>query len=150
MDHDYGQCGHSSLNGKRFSNALQTFRRELGRANLNRSFVIVIVIVIVSCRASDWKGKSDREALQNELPFEDVEEIRIPHGNPDEILLAPIFNTEKKQTSTEDAPKATPSEFLLVQLAPLSSEQKLLMSTRASSCVLPPSPCPCRQLCGFP
>ncbi len=94
------------LNGKRFSNALQTFRRELGRADLNRSFVIVI------CRASDWKGKSDREAQQNELPFEDVEEIRIPHGDRDEILLAPIFNTKKKQTSTsEDAPKATPSEL---------------------------------------
>lgn len=114
------------LNGKRFSNALQTFRRELGRANLNRSFVIV------SCRASDWKGKSDREALQNELPFEDVEEIRIPHGDPDEILLAPIFNTEKKQTSTSgDAPKTTPSELLVVQLAPLSSEQKLLMAAAA-------------------
>jgi len=114
------------LNGKRFSNALQTFRRELGRANLNRSFVIV------SCRASDWKGKSDREALQNELPFDDVEEISFPQGDPDEILLAPIFNTEKKQTSkSREEPKIRPSELQVVQLAPLSSEQKLQMAVAA-------------------
>lgn len=114
------------LNGKRFSNALQTFRRELGLANLNRSFVIV------SCRASDWRGKSDREALQNELPFEDLVGPTLPQGDPDEILLAPIFNTEKKRTSTSrEEPKVRPSDLLVVQLAPLSDEQKSQMASAA-------------------
>jgi len=116
------------LNGKRFSNALQAFCRELGCANLNRSFVIV------SCRASDWKGKSDRETLQNELPFEEVADVPAPIGDPDEMLLSPIFNTEKKQPQTSEAQKrlkTRSNELLVVQLAPLSYEQKLQMAIAA-------------------
>lgn len=114
------------LNGKRFSSALQTFRRELGRANLNRSFVIV------SCRASDWKGKSDREELQNGLPFEEAEQPDPGSTNPDEALLAPIFNEKSdRKSNSREGPKFKPSDLLVVQLAPLSHEQQGRMAAAA-------------------
>jgi len=114
------------LNGKRFSNALQAFRRELGRANLNRSFVIV------TCRASDWKGKSDRDELRNGLPFEEAAQTGSEPVHPDEVLLAPIFNekNDRKSRSREE-PKFRPSDLLVVQLAPLNPEQQGRMAAAA-------------------
>ncbi|MEX3904253.1 hypothetical protein [Paraburkholderia sp. BR14312] len=115
------------LNGKRFSSALETFRKELGRDNLNRAFVVV------SCRASDWRGKSDRDALQTELPFEDVEHATAPMADAEEVLLSPLFNAEKHQSrnSRQKEPRVKPRELSVVQLAPLSGDQMAQMADAA-------------------
>jgi len=70
------------INNKSFPGALRTLSNELGNDSLNRAFIIV------SCRVSDWKGKSDREAIESELPFVD----NLACHDRDEILLGPIFD----------------------------------------------------------
>lgn len=111
------------LNNKSFPTALRVFSNELGNDNLNRSFVIV------SCRVSDWKGKSDRQALETELPFVSPPEPSKPK-DPDEILLAPMFN---KATTHKSKPRVEPAlgDLLVVQLVPLMNEQKLKMAEAA-------------------
>lgn len=114
------------LNGKRFASALQVLRRDLTRANLNRAYVIV------SCRASDWRGKSDREALQAELPFESISDSTAPTGDADEFLFSPIFDRETTRPSkTVPSAELEPGELLVVQLAPMTYEQKLGMANAA-------------------
>lgn len=110
------------LNRKSFVNALRTFRAELGTANLNRSFIIV------SCRASDWKGKADVEVVQNGLPFKE-EAVEEPVLNVDEALLAPIFKSDKTLNEVDRTEQPLkPSELVVVQLLPLTTEQKKLMA----------------------
>jgi hypothetical protein len=113
------------LNNKSFQTALRVFSNELGSDNLNRSFVIV------SCRVSDWKGKSDRQALETELPFVSAAEPSIPQ-DPDEILLAPMFNRETVTTQkNKQREKCAPSDLLVVQLVPLTDGQKQKMAEAA-------------------
>jgi len=107
------------LNGTVLETALREFRRELDRTNLNRAYVII------SCRVSDWKGKADRNALQSELPFEEIRNSEPSPLDRDEILLGPIFEKNARQTTTRpDEPKHQPSKLLVVQITPLSDEQR--------------------------
>ncbi|WP_035818432.1 hypothetical protein [Janthinobacterium sp. RA13] len=111
------------INNKSFPGALRTLSNELGNDSLNRAFIIV------SCRVSDWKGKSDREAIETELPFVDN---NLACHDRDEILLGPIFDKHTIQTNTAswgEVPRS--SNLLVVQLVPLTDEQKLKMADAA-------------------
>jgi hypothetical protein len=115
------------LNGKKLSAALQGFRAAIGAGNLNRAHVII------SCRVSDWQGKSDRESLLRELPYVPTAKEAVAPIDPDEILLSPVFNSgsrEKKRGPV--APEAAWSELLVVQLAPLTRQQQQRMAEAAS------------------
>jgi hypothetical protein len=106
------------LNNKQLTTALRKFSKELQLANLGRAHILV------SCRASDWKGKADREALEEHLPYPALIP-RTTAKEPDEVLLAPIFNREQKTLRTpETSSEPRLSELLIVQLAPLTNDQK--------------------------
>ncbi|MGX9729902.1 hypothetical protein OPV09_14335 [Janthinobacterium sp. TB1-E2] len=110
------------INNKSFPSALRTLSNELGNDSLNRAFIIV------SCRVSDWKGKSDREAIETELPFVN----NLACHDRDEILLGPIFDKHTIKTHTtilDEVPR--PSDLLVVQLVPLTDDQKLKMADAA-------------------
>ncbi|MFZ2998845.1 MAG: hypothetical protein WA071_00720 [Undibacterium umbellatum] len=110
------------LNRKRFSNALQAFRRELGRDNLPRSFIMV------TCRVSDWKGNSDPETINREIPFKPLEKFQNPTLS-DQTLLSPIFKSETRKISYFAKHSETKSsDLLVVQLAELTYEQKIKMA----------------------
>lgn len=110
------------LNNKSFQTALRNLGNELGSGCLNRSFIVV------SCRVSDWKGKSDRQLMQEELPFVLPKENLNRHDN-DEILLAAIFDKEtKKYHTSKQSKKFKFDELVVVQLVPLTHEQKLKMA----------------------
>lgn len=113
------------LNNKSFPSALFVLGNELGSDSLNRSFIIV------SCRVSDWKGKSDREAIENELPFVPTFD-NSPPLEVDDILLGPIFDREVIQGhKNQRIEVVSPDEILVVQLVPLNDEQKLKMAEAA-------------------
>ncbi len=106
------------LNNKKLAAALQTFRGAISTANLNRAHIVV------SCRVSDWRGKADRESLQNELPYTPPNE-QVADSDPDEVLLSPVFDrTVKEKRSRTAASEPDPSELIVVQLAPLTREQQ--------------------------
>lgn len=110
------------INNKSFPSALRTLSNELGNDSLNRAFIIV------SCRVSDWKGKSDRETIETELPFVN----NLACHDRDEILLGPIFDKHTIKTHTtilDEVPR--PSDLLVVQLVPLTDEQKMKMADAA-------------------
>jgi len=107
------------LNSKHLANALNKFAKELQLANLGRAHVVV------SCRASDWKGKADRDALENQLPYPKELDPTTASEDQDDALLAPIFDpTERTHHTPERPPEPHPAELLVVQLAPLTAEQK--------------------------
>ncbi len=113
------------LNNKSFQTALRNFGNELGSEYLNRSFIVV------SCRVSDWKGKSDRELIQEELPFVLAKENVKRHIH-EEILLAAIFDKETKKNHTGKQDEWLRfDELLVVQLVPLTHEQKLKIAEAA-------------------
>jgi hypothetical protein len=106
------------LNRKKFEDALRYLAAAvgpaLGRAN-----------VLVSCRASDWKGNPDLQTILDILP--------IPRAAPapamglaedrDTALLDPIFErSEPKQRKPKEEKKAP--EVLVVRLVPLTDEQR--------------------------
>lgn len=107
------------LNKKNFDLALRRFSKELGRENLGRAHVLV------TCRASDWHGKGDRDLIADRLPH-----VVLPSASamldPDEELLAPIFRPTENAAHRESLqrPKEVPAELLVVQLVPLTFEQK--------------------------
>jgi len=106
------------LNRKSFGVALRRFANELGRENLNR------VHVVVTCRASDWHGKADRELIKDVLPSVGTTQSE-PLVDADEALLAPIFNPPETTNRVFPIPHETqPIDLLVVQLVPLAYEQK--------------------------
>lgn len=114
------------LNGKKLTLALRRFSKELKLANLSRAHVVV------SCRASDWKGRADREAIEQELPFPAPTREASEATDPDEVLLAPIFNrSEKTRHNPGKPPEPHPAELLVVQLVPLTNDQKCRLATAA-------------------
>lgn len=117
------------LNHKSFPKALRAFKNELGQANLNRSFVFI------SCRVSDWKGVADVQAIQNALPFEEQSPADSSMVDADDELLAPIFQANPGNSITAKSKKepAKPSDLLVVQLIPLSPQQKILMAEAAGT-----------------
>ena len=106
------------LNKKNFRVALRRFAGELGSA-LDRA------CVFVSCRVSDWKEPEDRNTLVEILPFQRERTSVEAIEDPDHLLLEPILgpNSNKRRSAvvTEVDSK---DELLIVQLAPLSDEER--------------------------
>jgi len=110
------------LNRKSFESALRRFARKLDRA-LERARVLI------SCRMSDWKGDEDRRAIEQWLPVWEAPEP-IPADDEQSALLTPIFESGQNRTrrpSQEPARKL--NELLVVQLVPLSDEQRSILAT---------------------
>jgi hypothetical protein len=106
------------VNKKNFGLALRRFAKELGRENLGRAHAVV------TCRASDWHGKGDRELIKELLPVV-TSSAPEPVLDPDEALLAPIFTpSEKTRRVPPVAHETQPADLLVVQLVPLTLEQK--------------------------
>ncbi|CAE6767999.1 hypothetical protein R69619_03706 [Paraburkholderia nemoris] len=107
------------LNGKRFDVALRKFAKELGVENLGRAHVIV------SCRVSDWQGKSDRDALKQRLPYVAAPRVAEKVADLDQELLAPIFSpTDQASRDRRKPSEPHPSELLVVRLVNLTDMQK--------------------------
>jgi hypothetical protein len=110
------------LNRKSFESALKRFTRELGKP-------IERARIFVSCRVSDWKGRDDRALIERLLPAWEQ-----PRGNEEDEnaspLLDPIFK-QSKQTRTRilEQPERKPTDLLVVQLAPLSTDQYRCLAT---------------------
>jgi hypothetical protein len=111
------------LNQKKLDDALRNFSVQIGSA-LGRASVLI------SCRASDWKGKSDRATILEFLPLPQTAPVAVPPETPDAALLDPIFDRAKR-----DAAKNKPKEakqdkpdVLAVQLIPLSDGQRRLLA----------------------
>lgn len=113
------------LNKKNFGFALRRFAKELGRDNLGRAHVII------TCRASDWHGKGDRELIREQLPYV-VYLGQAPMLDPDEALLAPIFSPSEKTRREPSAKPEQPTDLLVVQLVPLTFEQKKRLAQAAN------------------
>lgn len=116
------------LNRKSFDLALKLFARELGVAALGRAHVFV------SCRASDWKDPDDRRSVENLLPFPQGVTAPDTPESPEEALLGPIFVRKARPAwpaSSEPQPPR-PDELLVVQLVPLSEEQRRALATGLS------------------
>ncbi len=111
------------LNRKSFEGALKRFARELG-ASLDRTHVFV------SCRVSDWKEPGDRRSIETLLPLPREPAAAEAPENSDGALLNPIFDKESqtKESTTEDE-QPNVDELLVVQLVPLSDEQRLTLAT---------------------
>jgi hypothetical protein len=112
------------LNDKKLTVALRKFTKELTTANLWRAHVLI------TCRASDWKGKSDRKDVDEALPYVKPPDEPTEVKDRDAAFLSPLFSG-KKYLKREAEQEPQPSDLLVVQLAPLSDEQKLAMAKAA-------------------
>jgi len=112
------------LNRKNFESALKRFRRKLDRS-LERARVFI------SCRASDWKVRDDRISIEQQLPVWEAPASQQAKSDENRALLAPIF--EPKQAKTSYPPPLEPerkaNDLLIVQLVPLSDEQRCALAT---------------------
>lgn len=114
------------LNGKKLATALRSCRTSLKVGNLHRAYIIV------SCRVSDWRGNADRESLQKELPYPQPAQPDSATTGPDEILLSPVFDTNRTAVSTKPQARSDTSDLLVLQLAPLSGVQQEQMAAAAA------------------
>ncbi len=109
------------LNRKRFETALLRLARDLAD-HLGRTHFFI------SCRVSDWRGRSDRDAIARHLPVPPP--VPPPTPEPEVALLSPIF--ERKEKSKEDSnASAKPDDFLVVQLVPLDTDQHRALARAA-------------------
>jgi len=114
------------LNGKKLTVALRKFSKAVTLANLGRAHVLV------TCRASDWKGKADREAIEQALPYVEASAGSTEVTDPDEEFLSPLFNRqESTHRNRNKISEPHPSELFIVQIAPLSNAQKMVMAEKA-------------------
>lgn len=108
------------LNRKKFDDALHYLGVEIGAA-LSRANILV------SCRFSDWKGKSDRQTILDVLPVPPPPPPPAPPpaADPDAALLDPIFEQDapEKSEDTEKTDKK-PEDLLVIRLVPLTDEQR--------------------------
>jgi hypothetical protein len=105
------------LNQKKFDAALRHLALEIGTALARAS-------VLVSCRVSDWKNKSDRRTILDILPVPKTAPGPAPPSDPDAALLDPIFerNEPKHPKRGKDVEKKP--DMLVVQLVPLTEDQR--------------------------
>lgn len=110
------------LNHKSLEKALRRFARELAQGTERAR-------IYVSCRVSDWRGQHDRDSIERLLPAW-KKPNRMAEEDPETALLEPIFPTSSVNrypaSSIQSEPK--PEELLIVQLAPLSYEQRRLLA----------------------
>ena len=111
------------LNQKKFDDALRNFTAQIGPAFGRAS-------VLISCRASDWKGKSDYATILEFLPLPQIAPAAAPPETPDAALLDPIFNRAKRDSakSKSEKEKQDKPDVLVVQLIPLSDDQRRLLA----------------------
>ncbi|HEX5872508.1 MAG TPA: hypothetical protein VFY65_18895, partial [Longimicrobium sp.] len=112
------------LNAKSVERALRHFRRDLSSA-LDRASVLI------SCRASDWKGTQDLNLIKNLLPLSvtrsPIEEVV---ASVDELLLHPMLEDRSSSSAGED--RKEPDELLtIVSLADLDSERRAVLARSA-------------------
>jgi hypothetical protein len=108
------------LNRKKFDDALLYLSAEMG-AGLGRASIIV------SCRVSDWKGKSDRQTILDILPvpLPPPAPAPPPVADPDAALLDPIFERDApEKPKGTDKNKKRPDDLLVIRLVPLTDEQR--------------------------
>ena len=109
------------LNQKKFDTGLRHLAAVIG-PTINRARVFV------SCRVSDWKGKSDRQTILDILPRPEAPPPPVKRKKlPEEELLDAVF--EKEDPSAADAaetekPKTNDAGILVVRLVPLTAEQR--------------------------
>jgi hypothetical protein len=106
------------LNRKKFDDALRQLVAEVGTERGRAS-------VFVSCRVSDWKGKSDRQTILDILPIPKPAPAAapVPAGDRDAALLDPIFERKEPKQAKREEEKKKP-DLLIVQLVPLTDEQR--------------------------
>lgn len=112
------------LNAKSVERALRHFRRDLSSA-LDRASILI------SCRASDWKGTQDLNLIKNLLPLSvtpsPIEEVV---ASVDELLLHPML--EDRSSSSAGVDRKEPDELLtIVSLADLDSERRAVLARSA-------------------
>lgn len=108
------------LNRKKFEDALLYLGAEIGAA-LNRASILV------SCRVSDWKGKSDRQTILDILPVPSSPPAPAPPpaADPDAALLDPIFERdEPEKPKDNDKIEKKLDDLLVIRLVPLTDEQR--------------------------
>ncbi len=113
------------LHHKSLQRALRRFAGEIGTA-------VERARVHLSCRVSDWKGREDRRAIEELLPAWEQPPPPAPE-DPDAALLDPIFKSRgtSPRTTLEDEPERKKGELLVVQLVPLSTEQRRALAKAA-------------------
>lgn len=115
------------LNGKRFERALKRFVKDIGLA-ADRARVVI------SCRASDWRGQQDRKTILELLPPPSALPPTEAALDPDEALLAPIFDDKhqpiRSQITAPDVGE-DPDGLFVVQLLPLMREQQTKLAAGA-------------------
>jgi hypothetical protein len=105
------------LNRKKFDDALRhlvaAVGTELGRAS-----------VLVSCRVSDWKGKSDCQTILDILPIPKPAPAAAPAPaeHRDAELLDPVFKSKEPEQAKRKGEKKP--DLLVVQLVSLTDEQR--------------------------
>jgi hypothetical protein len=110
------------LNRKKFDDALRYLATAvgpaLGRAN-----------VLVSCRASDWKGTSDLQTILDILPIPRPPPAPVmgPAEDRDAALLDPIFERSGSDRPKPKEEKKKP-DVLVVRLVPLTDEQRRIFA----------------------
>jgi len=110
----------AKLKQKTLSSALKSFSHGIGIDRLER------VHVYVSCRVTDWRGKSDLIAIRESLPT--PRPVVANEPVVEDPLLSPIF--DKKEEKIFRAPKQknvgidVTSDISVVQLGPLSRDQQ--------------------------
>jgi hypothetical protein len=113
------------LNHKSPERALRRFARALGQG-LERARVYI------SCRVSDWRGPGDRAAIERLLPMWE-QPSPLDLGNEDAALLGPIFanKNETRNAVPVKEPEHKPEDLLVVQLVPLTAEQRRALAAAA-------------------
>jgi hypothetical protein len=104
------------LNRKSFETALRRFASEL-------DVVLERTHVYISCRVSDWKGPDDRSAIARWLPAWDPAKPAPTDIGNSSALLDVIFSEKNEQHAVGRSIDEKPHELLVVQLAPLHSDQ---------------------------
>jgi hypothetical protein len=107
------------LNRKKFDDALWHVASEIGSA-LGRANVLV------SCRVSDWKGKSDRRAILDTLPVPKPAPgpAPAPADDRDAALLDPIFDHKDPEQPKHGKEEKKKPDILVVQLVALTDKQR--------------------------
>lgn len=111
------------LNGKKLSVALRKLAHALGD-HLQRTRIIV------SCRASDWKGESDIAVFKEQLPYRLPSAKDEDEQNPHAKLLGPIFDRDAdNQVLQEERTNTPPDDVHVVLLTPLSTQERRIFAT---------------------
>ena len=105
------------LNQKKFETALRALASEIGPT-------LARVRILVSCRVSDWRGKSDRQTLLEILPVSKPPPQPPVVIHPDAALLDPIFERKPSENPTPADKSPKKPDLLVVQLVPLTNDQR--------------------------